>query len=454
VAIINKDSFTIYLLTLGCDKNRVDGEVMLGRLVSTGVFAPVTSPAIADVIIVNTCGFIKEATQESIDTILEMTTYKTDPSTPCRALVVAGCMSERYKEETKAELPEADAVLGISDRDAVVEIVSDVLGITVAGTNKDANTSRAAAAPYIHNRHIAHIKISDGCNNACTYCTIPSIRGAYKSRTIEDILAECKLLLESSAKEFVLVAQDTALYGTDLYGKPQLHRLIREIAALPGQPWVRLMYAYPEHITPEIIQAMADLPNVCNYIDMPIQHSETEVLNRMGRQSTREGLLEIINTLREKIPGIAIRTTLMVGFPGETVENFRNLYNFAKDVEFDRLGVFPYSREEGTPAATMPRQVKEDVKHTRRERIMRLQQKIHQEKQQAKIGHIIDVIVDEIPESHEIYCTGRTQHDAYEVDGVVRITNPDNHKIQPGDIIKVKVTGADGYDLEAVKYKE
>ena len=469
------ENFKLYLLTLGCDKNRVDSEVMLGRLVATGAFTPITDPGHADVIIVNTCGFIKEATQESIDTILEMAAYKSDDKAPCRVLIVTGCMSERYRDAAKEELPEADAILGVKDTDTIVEVVSSLLGTTVPNTNNnqdDPNKHRALSSPYIHNRHIAHIKISDGCNNACTYCTIPSIRGAYKSRPLEDIVAECQLLLKAGAKEFVLVAQDTALYGIDIYNKPSLHQLLREIAALPGKPWIRLMYAYPEHITPEIIQAIADVPNICKYIDMPIQHSETEVLHRMGRKSTREGLLQLIKTLRT-IPNIALRTTLMVGFPGETVENFRGLYNFAKEARFERLGVFPYSREEGTPAAKLPKQVKDEVKHTRRERLMRLQQQIHQEKQQAKVGQTIDVIIDEViidevvtdeaiidkaivneaadnaveSPKQPLYI-GRTQHDAYEVDAVVRFTTPTQHK--PGDIVKVRITGANDYDLQGV----
>ena len=444
------NSYSLYLLTLGCDKNRVDGEVMLGRLVETGAFSPVIDPAVANVIIVNTCGFIREATQESIDAILEMAAFRSDLKAPCRALIVTGCMSERYREETKAEISEVDAVLGVKDADTIVEVVSGLLGEKITSREIDPSISRAASSPFIHNRHIAHIKISDGCNNACAYCTIPSIRGPYKSRSIEDVVAECRLMLGASAREFVLVAQDTALYGVDLYGEPRLHELLRAIAALPGQPWVRLMYAYPEHITREIIEAIADLPNVCKYIDMPIQHSETEVLKRMGRKSTREGLHTLINNLREKIPGIALRTTLMVGFPGETVENFRGLYNFAKEIKFDRLGVFPYSREEGTKAATMPRQVKETVKHTRRDRLMRLQQKIHHEKQKAKIGCTIDVMIDELPEGDSNIYIGRTKHDAYEVDAVVRFAAANPSQYKTGEIVKVKIINADEYDLQGV----
>jgi len=444
-------SFCVYLVTLGCDKNRVDSEVMLARLVSTRCFTPVTDPIRADVIIVNTCGFIREATQESIDTILEMAAYKSDPDASCRALIVTGCMSERYRDDAKAAIPEADAILGVKDTDAIVQVVFELLGeeMPAPASDKsggDAGQLRALSRAYAYAGHVAHVKISDGCNNACTYCTIPSIRGAYISRTMEDIVAECEVLLNTGARELVLVAQDTALYGIDLYGTPRLHELMRALAALPGNPWIRLMYAYPEHITPEIIQAIAELPNVCKYIDMPIQHSETSVLRRMGRKSTKEGLLSLISELRAKIPGIALRTTLIVGFPGETVENFRALYNFVKEVGFDRLGVFPYSREEGTPAAMLAQQVKEEVKHTRRDRLMRLQQRIHQAKQQAKTGQSICVIVDESLESDEYI--GRTQHDAYEVDAVVRFTSA--VPLNPGDIVQVSITDADEYDLQGV----
>ena len=433
---------SVYLLTLGCDKNRVDGEVMLGRLVEAG-FSPVMDAARADVIIVNTCGFIREATQESIDTILEMASIKADPDAPCRALIIVGCMSERYREETKESIPEADAVLGVKDSDGIVKVVSEIMGIAGDAQPQLAHKGRMAARRFVQAPHIGYVKISDGCDNACTYCTIPAIRGAYTSRSTQDILEECVALISSGVRELVLVAQDTALYGVDLYGSSQLAKLLREVAALSSQTWIRLMYAYPEHITEDLIQAMADLPNVCKYIDMPIQHSEAVVLRRMGRSGSQEGLLELIRNMREKIPGIALRTTLMVGFPGETVADFKGLYNFVQEVRFDRLGVFPYSREDGTPAALMPRQVKDEVMHIRRDRLMRLQQKIHQEKQQAKIGKTIDVIIDECLEdgSH----VGRTEHDAYEVDAVVYLDR--TIKVTAGDIVKVKITAADEYDL-------
>jgi len=435
-------TFTLYLLTLGCDKNRVDSEVMLGKLVSTGVFSPVDDPAIADVIIVNTCGFIREATQESIDNILELAEYRTSMESPCRALIITGCMSERYSEETKMELPEADAVLGVKNIGDIVKVVAEILTVKLESSLEN---PRAVSNQYVHNRHIAYIKISDGCDNACTYCTIPSIRGTYTSRPLEEILEECRLL--NHAKEFVLVAQDTALYGVDLYGKPRLHELLKQIADLPKHPWVRLMYAYPEHLTHETVIAIAETPNICKYIDLPIQHSETDILKRMGRKSTRENLLALINNLRKKIPDIAIRTTLMVGFPGETSNNYKGLYNFVKEVKFDRLGVFLYSQEEGTPAALLPNQISQTVKQSRLEELMELQQSIHYEKQVAKIGKTIDVIIDEVQDDDFV---GRTEHDAYEVDAIVNFTTTDGFQLKPGDIVKVTIHNSDEYDLQGV----
>ena len=439
------NKYTIYLLTLGCDKNRVDGEVMLGRLISTGAFTPVDEPEEAEVIIVNTCGFIADATQESINTILELASHKANLDAPCRALIVTGCMAERYRQETKDAMPEVDAVLGVKDADTIVQVVAEILDHDINWETQDANQSRVAASPYLHNRHIAHIKISDGCDNACTYCTIPSIRGAYTSRPMEDILEEATLLINASARELVLVAQDTALYGMDIYGQPKLHELIRAIAALPvkNPPWIRLMYAYPEHITQEIIRAMAEVPTVCKYIDMPIQHSETEVLRRMGRTGSRQGLKDLIANLRRQIPGIALRTTLMVGFPGETVEDFRNLYEFVKETRFDRLGVFPYSRESGTPAAVLPQQTRESTKLSRLERIMDAQQEIHFAKQKTQVGKTLPVMVDSQTEDGEYI--GRTGGDAYEVDAMVTFSA--DEKLTQGCVYQVKILDSHEYDL-------
>ena len=444
----------IAFVSLGCDKNLVDSEVMLGIIDREG-YIITNNEEEADVIIVNTCGFILDATQEGVENVISAGEYK--KTGRCKALIVTGCMAQRYQNEIFDELPEVDAVVGTGDFEKIVYVIKEVLeGKKVRMVtdinhmiNEELFENRRLSAPG----HSAYLKIAEGCDSHCTYCVIPSLRGRYRSRKIESLVREAANLCRNGIKELVLVAQDTALYGVDLYGEQKLHELLQAIAQLPEKPWIRLMYAYPEHITPEIIQAIADLPNVCKYIDMPIQHSETDVLWRMGRQSTRKGLIELINSLREKIPGIALRTTIMTGFPGETVEDFRGLYNFVKEIKFDRLGVFPYSREEGTKAALMPKQVKEAVKHTRRDRLMRLQQKIHQEKQQAKVGSTIDVMIDEIPEADNNEYIGRTKHDAYEVDAVVRFTALAGSLLRPGDIIKVTITESDDYDLQGGQYE-
>ena len=435
----------IYLVSLGCDKNRVDGEVMIGKLRQAG-FTVANDPDAAQVIIVNTCGFIRDAVQESIDLVLELAEYKKQGK--CEALVIVGCMSERYRDEIKESIPESDAILGVGQHDLLVQEVGRLIGLPENGevfaflTDSDPYLARLAARTDDAIPHVAYVKISEGCDNHCTYCTIPAIRGAYTSRTMENILEECRLLIDMGARELVLVAQDTALYGMDIYGEKRLPQLMREIAKLSEEIWIRIMYAYPEHITPELIDAIAGTSQICKYIDMPIQHSEDSVLSQMGRASTRKDLLSLIATFREKIPGIAIRTTLMVGFPGETAENFRNMYEFVREVKFDRLGVFPYSREEGTPAATFPKQVRAEVKQARLARIMTLQQKIHFEKQKQYVGKTLPVIVDSIP------YTGRTQWDAFEVDAVVKFTS--SASLTPGEIYPVLITSTDQYDLRGM----
>jgi len=433
---------SVYLVSLGCDKNRVDGEVMLGLLREDG-FSIVVEPTDADAIIINTCGFIQDAVQESINLVLELATHKQQGR--CNGLIVVGCMAQRYRKEIQAEIPEADAILGTSEYDTIATVVRDVLGCEPSSIQKDNPLPRLAGRIDALDNHIAYVKIAEGCDNHCTYCTIPAIRGSYRSRPFEQIIEECRKLTEAGARELVLVAQDTARYGVDLYTKPRLHELLAEIAQLPDLTWVRLMYAYPEHITPELVQAL-NIPKVCKYIDMPIQHSEDSVLNRMGCSSTRKEILKLISRLRKYVPGIILRTTLMVGFPGESVEDFRGLYNFAKKVRFDRMGVFPYSREEGTPAATMDKQVKEQVKHIRRDRLMRLQQKIHLAKQQKNKEKIIPVMVDGLLE--EINYVGRTEGDAHEVDAVVYFTS--SVKLAPGEVHLVQITDADEYDLRGV----
>jgi len=464
----------VYVISLGCDKNRVDGEVMIGSLRYTG-YSVINEPSQAQAIIVNTCGFISEAVQESIDIILELADHKTNGS--CKALIVVGCMAARYKNEIATAIPEADEIIGVGEYENISALVKKYLPPLELGQNllqevvtprPEGNVAGVSSVEWqglgqspikedsyllrIYARedditpHIAYIKISEGCDNHCTYCTIPLIRGGYKSRPMENILVECEQLFNLGAKEFVLVAQDTALYGLDIYGRKVLPELITKIAEINKNLWIRLMYVYPEHITPELIKVM-QLPQICKYIDMPIQHSETSVLARMGRKESREELLKLIHTLRNQISDITIRTTLMVGFPGETGSDFENMLEFVKEIKFDRLGAFPYSQEEGTPAATFLQQVDEDIKSDRLHEIMELQQKIHFQNQESKIGKTERVIIDSdiFSDLHKTSYIGRTQYDTYDVDTVVYI-----HAKTPlvvGQFYNVCITGIDQYDL-------
>jgi len=430
----------IYLVSLGCDKNRVDGETMVGTLRTAG-YNVVHDPSQAAAIVVNTCGFIRDAVEESINLILELAEYKTEGT--CRALVVVGCMAERYRDEIRQSIPETDVIIGVGQYENIAQVMGSLIGApSVVPQNE--GMARIAARFDDATPHIAYIKIAEGCDNHCSYCTIPAIRGPYKSRPLEDIIEESRQLIAAGARELVLVAQDTTLYGTDIYGEKKLPELLRSLAALDNVQWIRLMYAYPEHITNELINTMAELPQVCKYIDMPIQHSEDKILQAMGRGLfNKKELTAKICALREKMPEIAIRTTVIVGFPGEGAREFERLAEFVSETKFDRLGVFPYSREDGTPAATMPKQVRESTKISRMEQIMDLQQKIHFAKQGAKVGAVVDVMVDAVADTGEY--TGRTQHDAYEVDAVVTFLC--ERELKPGDICRVKITEANDYDL-------
>jgi len=435
----------VYLVSLGCDKNRVDGETMVGTLRRAG-YNVVNDPAEGQVIIVNTCGFIKDAVQESIDLILELSEYKTDGSGSCRGLIVVGCMAQRYNAEILESIPEVDILVGVGEYENIANVVEGLIGAPLHSLDQNSEFARIAARADDITPHIAYIKIAEGCDNHCTYCTIPSIRGPYKSQPMEYILEESRQLVKAGAKELVLVAQDTTLYGTDIYGEKKLPELLRKLAQTSGATWIRLMYAYPEHITEELVNTMAELPQVCKYIDMPIQHSENIMLRSMGRggnqQLSKTRLIETIALLREKMPGIAIRTTLIVGFPCETTDNFYNMLKFVQDMKFDRLGVFPYSREEGTPAATMDKQVKESTKIKRMEHIMDAQQSIHFEKQRSLVGEVLPVMVDSHTKGEYM---GRTQWDAYEVDSIVTFTSEE--ELVQGDIYPVQILGADQYDL-------
>jgi ribosomal protein S12 methylthiotransferase len=354
-------------------------------------------------------------------------------------------MAERYMDEIIREIPEADAALGIKDINAIV------------GTLKKTEKKPAVSGADLFSKrlllpvsHIAYVRISDGCDNRCTYCTIPFIRGPFASRVFEEIIRECRALAERGARELVIVAQDTALYGNDLYGKPRLHELLNEISKINGLTWIRVMYAYPEHITDELIESIACNEKVCNYLDMPIQHASDTVLRRMGRKNGRESLTRLISSLRERIPDIALRTTLIAGFPGETEDEFNELRDFVKETRFDRLGVFMYSREDGTPAAKMKPQIKKTVKRERYDALMMLQREIHFEKQKAMIGKTVIVMVDgaEPSENGAFICEGRMYTDAYETDSVVVFERNSNTTFNPGNTVNVVITGSDGYDLE------
>jgi ribosomal protein S12 methylthiotransferase len=450
---------TVHFIQLGCDKNRVDGEVMLGLLSEAGY--EVTADAEkAEAIIVNTCGFIREAVQESIEHVLEAAAQKANGA--CKALIVAGCMAARYKDEILDEIPEADAFVNVADYGEIVTVLEDALrknGCAEVNNNDTPTEGRLDEARWNELRlagrkltgmpHIAYVKIAEGCDNSCTYCTIPSIRGGYVERPFELIVDECKRLADDGAKELVLVAQDSARYS-------RIADLLRALSQIDGVAWIKLMYAYPEHITGGLIDALASSDKICKYIDMPIQHASNGVLKRMGRRGTKAGLLDVITRLRERIPGIALRTTLMVGFPGETEEEYNELVEFVKAVRFDRLGVFAYSREDGTPAAKMKRQVKQAEAAARRDKLMLLQQGIHREKQQAFIGETVTVMADKATESVEdgqadypapFKWIGRTGRDAIEADAVVTFTVKPGVFVKPGDLVRVRITAADEYDL-------
>ena len=431
---------TVYLHSLGCDKNLVDSELMLGLLFEDGYRAE-GDPAQADMIVVNTCGFIQEAVEEGIAVILEMAEYK--KSGLCTSLVVTGCMAQRYRDEIMKEIPEVDKILGVNDFPKITGKNLDIM-------DEELYAKRAHTMPM----HVAYVKISEGCDNHCSYCTIPAIRGAYRDRDFESIVAECSRLLKGGAKELVLIAQDTARYGTKTYGRQRLHELLEAISALDFPCWIRIMYAYPEHIYPQLIDTIAGNEKICNYIDMPIQHSHNDVIARMGRGSSSESLRSLAALLREK--GIAIRTTLIAGFPGETEEEFEHLLSFVQDMRFDHLGVFTYSREDGTPAAKMKPQITASVKKARQDKLMSLQAKIAAENSSALVGQTLLVMVDGSvgSEGQNIHYSARSRRDAYDIDGAVFFSS--REEWMSGDMLMVKVKKSAGYDLygEVVQKEE
>ena len=433
----------ILFISLGCDKNLVDSEVMLGLLNAKG-YQMVDDEMEADIIIVNTCCFIHDAKEESIQTILEMAQYKTDGR--LKVLVVTGCLAQRYQQEILDEIPEVDAVLGTTSYDKIVEAVEEAL----AGKGH-VEVEDIDALPLVDTRrlvttggHFAYLKIAEGCDKHCTYCIIPKIRGNFRSVPMERLIKEAGELAGQGVKELILVAQETTLYGKDLYGEKSLHRLLRELCKISGIRWIRILYCSPEEIDENLIQVIKEEKKICHYLDIPIQHANDDILKRMGRRTSKKQLEEIIGRLRREIPDIALRTTLITGFPGETKEQHEELMEFVDEMEFDRLGVFTYSPEEDTPAADMPDQVPEEVKEERQAEIMELQQEIVFDQAEAMIGREVLVMIEGKVADENAY-VGRTYKDAPNVDGLIFINT--EAELMSGDFAKVKVTGALEYDL-------
>ena len=442
----------ILCVSLGCDKNLVDTENMLGILKSEGYEFTDDSNE-ADIVIINTCCFIHDAKEESINSIIEYGSLKENGK--LKGLIVTGCLAQRYKDEIENELPEVDALIGISSIDKIIEAVK----ACVEKYNSDNKENSVAFASYDDiskpidtyktrisslGGYTSYLKIAEGCDKNCTYCIIPKIRGKFRSIEMEHLLDEAKRLVEMGTKELILVAQETTLYGMDLYGEKSLHKLLHELGKIEGLVWIRLLYAYPEEIYDELIEEMATNKKVCHYIDVPIQHASDNILKRMGRRTNRNDLVNIITKLRERIPDMVIRTTLISGFPGETEEDHKTLYNFVDEMEFDRLGVFTYSMEEDTGAALMPDQIDEEVKSDRRDEIMELQQEIVFEKNESLIGKEVLVLIEGHIPNENAYI-GRTYMDAPSVDGNIFITTDEN--LMSGDFVRAKITGSYEYDL-------
>lgn len=438
------------LVSLGCDKNRIDSEIILNNLNTLGDFQIVSNPKIADVIIVNTCGFIESAKQESIDTILEMSEYKKNYN--CKALVVTGCLSQRYREELAEALPEIDIMLGVNDYAMLTRSILDFLNkgeLSYSFCNYSDSNINIGGRILTTLPHTAYLRIAEGCDNFCTYCIIPKIRGKYRSRNFENIMEEAASLAEKGVKELILVAQDTTRYGMDLYGRKRLHEVIEAVSGIDGIKWIRVLYCYPEEIYDELISVMASNVKVCKYMDIPFQHISDNILKRMGRKGRKAELLEMISKLRRNIENLCLRTSIIVGFPGETEEDFKELRNFISSTKFDNLGVFKYSREEDTPAALMKDQIDEEVKEARYKELMELQQEISREKNARKIGCVYDVIIDGHEKGKWI---ARSCEMSPDIDGVVYIESKYNLEI--GSMIKVKITDSMEYDLIGVVYYE
>ena len=434
------EKYKVGMVSLGCDKNRVDSELILG---SINKHYEITNDAKeADIIIVNTCGFIESAKQESIDTILEMAEYKNKYK--CKMLIATGCLTQRYGDELLDLIPEIDILMGVNDymklHRLILDFIKDQKRISSA-TYSDEGINEGIRL-LTTKQHTAYVRIAEGCNNFCTYCIIPKIRGKFRSRLEKNILDEVKMLVDNGVKEIILIAQDLTDYGVDIYGKRMLHDLISKISKVEGVEWIRLLYCYPEEITDELIEEIARNEKVVKYLDLPIQHISSSVLKQMGRRTNKEAIISKIDTLRSKVPGIALRTSLIVGFPGETDENFEELEKFLEDYKLENVGVFAYSQEEDTPAAKMECQVDEEVKIQRQKKLMAVQREVVKEQNKLKIGNIYDTIIDG---NNGEYYIGRSYEMAPEIDGLIYIKK--EKSLNLGDIVKVKIHDVMEYDL-------
>ena len=433
----------ILFISLGCDKNLVDSEVMLGLLDREG-YQIVDDEAEADIIVVNTCCFIHDAKEESIQTILEMAEYK--QTGRLKALIVTGCLAQRYQKEIVEEIPEVDAVLGTSSYDKIAEAVKEALEGHPCMEMEDIDVLPLVESKRLVTTggHYAYLKIAEGCDKHCTYCIIPKIRGNFRSVPMERLVKEAEALAEQGVKELILVAQETTLYGKDIYGEKSLHRLLRKLCGIEGLRWIRILYCYPEEIYDELIQVIKEEKKICHYLDLPIQHANDDILKRMGRRTDKKQLTEIVGKLRKEIPDITLRTTLITGFPGETVKQHEELMEFVDEMAFERLGVFTYSPEEDTPAASMPDQIPEEIKSDRQAELMELQQDIVFEQAESMVGQKVLVMIEGRVADENAY-VGRTYRDAPGVDGLIFINTEE--ELMSGDFAMAEVTGASEYDL-------
>lgn len=453
--------FNIVLVTLGCDKNTADSERMLG-LINNSEYNLVSDPEEADAAIVNTCCFIESATQESIDKLLELSELKEGR---LKYLICTGCMAQRFKDQIAKELPEVDAFVGTMSLDSIVDVIDELRAIRPINDSDDTTSSRVSSpvtrfndldSPYpdrnqierivTERPYLEYLKIADGCDKRCTYCAIPYFKGKYKSVPMESVIEEAKVLADSGVKELILVAQETTCYGIDLYGEKRLHLLLRELSKIEGIEWIRLLYAYPEEIYPELINEMATNPKVLHYIDMPVQHTEDDILRRMGRRIDKAGIKKVVNALRINMPDIVIRTTIITGFPGETIDDHEHLLDTLAELRLDHVGVFTYSQEDGTPAALFDDQLDDDTKNARLEDIMLLQQDISAETLSSYVDKEFDVIIDGYLPDDDVY-VGRSYMDAPDIDGMIFIDS--SRELLSGEIVRVKITDSDIYDLEA-----